>query len=112
MSKPLVYISGPYTFPDPAENTHRAIRAATELLDSGLVIPVVPHLTMFWHTITPRPYETWLELDLEMVARCDAVLRLPGESPGADRECAHAEALGILVFDDVRIVLEWFGGGV
>ena len=29
------------------------------------------------------------------VRRCDGILRLPGESPGADREQSHAERLGL-----------------
>lgn len=105
--KPLVYVSGPYSKPDPVENVHRACLAATQLLDSGLVAPVLPHLTAFWHFLTPRAYETWIALDLEMVRRSDAVLRLPGPSEGADREVALAEELGIEVLHDVGEVIAW-----
>ena len=35
--------------------------------------------------------------DFEQVARCDLVVRLPGGSSGADRECALAHRLGIPV---------------
>jgi hypothetical protein len=94
--KPFVYLAGPYTKPDPVENTHYTVRIADVLLDVG-VIPVVPHLTMFWHAIRPRPYEDWLRYDLEVLARCDVLLRIPGESSGADREVARAEDLGIPV---------------
>lgn len=41
--KPLVYVAGPITIPEPMANTHRAIKVAPELLDSGLVVPFVPH---------------------------------------------------------------------
>ena len=104
---PLVYVAGPITIPDPLENTHYAIKAATALLDSGLVAPYVPHLTCFWHVVTPRPYETWLAYDLEILARCDALLRLPGESAGADREVAFAVEQGIPVLWSVDEVEAW-----
>ena len=33
-----------------------------------------------------------------LIQRCDAVLRIPGESRGADMDVAHAKALGLQVF--------------
>jgi len=101
--KPLVYIAGPYTKPDPCENTHKALLAADALLDC--CAPVVPHLSHFWHTMSPKPYEFWLELDLAYLATCAALLRLPGESAGADAELVKAREWGIPVFyseDDLR----------
>ena len=93
---PLVYLAGPYTKPDPVENTNRMIHIANALLDAG-VIPIVPHLTMFWHLLCPRPYEHWLEYDLQVMLRCDVVLRVPGESGGADGEVRAARRAGIPV---------------
>lgn len=97
--KPWVYIAAPYTAPDPAENTRRAVQAGAALLDSDLVIPVVPHLTMLWHLIAPRPYEEWIAYDRHLLRRCDALVRLSGDSPGADEEVAFAGELGLPVFD-------------
>jgi len=96
--KPLVYVAGPYTEPDPVENTRAAFDAGSRLLDTALVVAYVPHMSMFWHFLHPRPYADWLELDLEIVDRCDALLRLPGKSPGADREVERAQRRGIPVF--------------
>ncbi len=89
----LVYLAGPYSKPDPVKNTHRMIHIADRLLDLG-VVPVVPHLTLFWHLLKPRAYQQWLDYDLQLMARCDVVLRVPGESPGADGEVAEALARG------------------
>ena len=36
-------------------------------------------------------------LDLRLVERCDVLVRLPGDSAGADREVAHARRRGIPV---------------
>lgn len=95
-----VYVAGPYTKPDPCVNTHNAIRAAEELWDAGFV-PFVPHLTHLWHTVSPRPYEDWLAYDLHWLQGCDALLRLPGESSGADKEVAYARTRGIRVVHSI-----------
>lgn len=52
-------------------------------------------------------HEDWLEMDKEIIRRCDAVLRLPGESVGADDEVVCAERNGIPVFHDVEEVIRW-----
>lgn len=49
-------------------------------------------------------HEDWLGIDLEWVAVSHGVLRLPGDSVGADREVAHAQALGIPVYYHVEDV--------
>ena len=99
MSKPLIYLAGPYTNPDPVINTHKAIRVATALIDYGYAYcPVVPHLTLLHHMVTPKPLEFWYEHDLNMLAACAAVVRLPGASSGADMEMEFAINRGISVF--------------
>lgn len=40
----------------------------------------------------------WLEYDLIWLRLCDCVLRLDGESDGADREVEEAKKLGIPVY--------------
>jgi hypothetical protein len=105
--KPLVYIAGPYSSGDPVHNTHYAVRCATNLLRDGRVTPFVPHLTLLWHAITPLPYELWCAYDLEILARCDAVLRLPGPSDGADEEVFAAHRLDLPVFEDEQALLTW-----
>lgn len=101
MGRIKVYVAGPYSKPDPCINTHRAILAGQRLWDAGYA-PFVPHLTHFWHTILPQPYETWLEMDAEWITSCAVMLRLPGESPGADKEVSLAVSLGISVVNSVE----------
>jgi len=45
--------------------------------------------------------------DFAWLRRCDAILRLPGHSPGADREMAAAAEQGIPAFGSVDAVIEW-----
>jgi len=99
-----VYVAGPYSRPVPNHNVKRAIEAADKLLAAGFV-PYLPHLTHLWDTVSPHDYEEWLALDLAWIERCDALLRLPGESSGADREVGHAKALGLPVFGQLEGLL-------
>jgi hypothetical protein len=98
MRRTRVYIAGPYTRPDPEANTRRAMHHWLALWNQGYA-PFCPHWSHFQHAETPIPYAAWMAFDLEWLRVCDAVLRLPGESPGADRECAEARRLGIPVFE-------------
>lgn len=92
----MVFISSPYTLGDVALNVKTQIDAADKLMDRGYC-PLAPLLTHFQHMVHPRSYEDWLKIDFEYLSRSDVVLRLPGESSGADREVAHARKLGLPV---------------
>lgn len=103
----LVYVAGPYTQGNVSENVRAAINAGDHLLGCGFA-PYVPHLTHFWHLTSPHSYETWLELDLCWLAKCDALLRLPGESPGADQEVQFAVQNDIPVFHSLSTLVTHF----
>ena len=102
-----VYIAGPYTKGDVAVNVRNAYEAASRLADIGFA-PFVPHATHFWHLLSPRPYEFWLELDSQFLPICAAVLRLPGESTGADKEVELARILGIPIFTEIAELAKHF----
>lgn len=102
-----VYIAAPYTKPDPAENTHKAMSMWFKLASLGFA-PFCPHLTHFLHLMSPQPYELWLEQDAEWVKVCHAVYRMPGESPGADKEVKIAKEFGIPVFYSVTDLVTAF----
>lgn len=92
-----IYIAGPYTGGDVVANVRSAITAGQLVMDRGHT-PFVPHLNHFWHHQIPGAYEQWMRLDLAWLESCDALIRLSGDSPGADREVQRAEELGIPVF--------------
>ena len=96
-----VYVSGPYTHGDPLQNVKTAMAVAGALLDVGHA-PYVPHLSHFLHLHQQRSYEDWMTLDLAYLAVCEALIRIPGFSPGADREVAEAERLRIPVYSSVE----------
>jgi len=99
----IVYISGPYTDGDVAENVHEAIWAGISVLDYGHT-PIVPHLSHFMHIIAPRRWERWIGMDMDLLRTADAVIHLPGPSKGAKLEVAEAKRLGIPVYEGVA---EW-----
>jgi len=109
--RPLVYIAGPYTHPDPVVNTRNAIIAGDELQETGLVTCFVPHLSLIQHMVAPHDLDHWYEYDLAMLRRCDALLRLTGESSGADKEMAFARAQQIPVFLNAVSLITWLRCG-
>jgi hypothetical protein len=92
-----IYIASAYTKGDQAVNVRRSLMAANELLRRGY-IPHVPPLYHFWQLISPKTYEEWLMLDRAWLDKCDAVLRLEGESKWADEECEYALNRGLHVY--------------
>lgn len=107
MIRPKVYIAGPYTKGDVAVNVRKAINAGNTLIDLGFA-PYVPHLTHFIHMIHPRAYETWINLDETWVLSCDCLLRLPGESKGAESEVRLALENNIPVYISIEeLVADW-----
>lgn len=101
-----VYISGPISQGDPFVNVRLAIQAGERLRKHGFV-PIIPHLGALWSMTadTDATYDDWIRYDLELLSRCDLLLRIPGPSKGADTEVARAGELGIPVyFDEVWLV--------
>jgi hypothetical protein len=108
-----VYIAGPLTggphAPWPAgrreHNVNVACALAAELIDLGFQ-PFAPHLSHYIDRLSPVPisYETWMAQDFEWLSLCDCLYRLPGDSPGADREVDYAREHGIPVFESIAAV--------
>jgi len=92
-----VYIASPYTLGDVAINVKRQMDMADQLMNLGFA-PFVPLYSHFQHMAHPRPYADWIKLDLEWVEVCDCVLRLSGESSGADGEVLYARELNKNIF--------------
>lgn len=102
-----VYVAGPYSKGDIEANVNMAIDSANRLMDYGFIVfnPLLSHFHEVRHS---RPYEDWMSQDMAFLPQCNAVLRNPGESPGADRETALARSLNIPVFTSVEELDEHF----
>ena len=93
-----VYCAGPYTS-NPNKNTRIAIQVGAKLLAMGHH-PFVPHAkSHLWDIVDDSmTWEKWMEYDLVWLAQCEALIRIPGESKGADLEVREARRLGIPVY--------------
>ena len=104
-----VYIASPYTLGDVAVNVKAQIDMADTLMNHGFA-PFVPLYSHFQHMAHPRPYQDWIKIDLEWVVVCDCVLRLPGESKGADGEVEYAKSMGKPVLYSIDELLRFYVG--
>ena len=105
------YVSGPITKGDRNWNQAQANIAHKALVQAGFAVfnPIATGILPFaWDG--DISHEEWLENCLPWVKVADMVLRLPGESVGADTEVAYARHLGIPVYDpwDFACLREWF----
>jgi hypothetical protein len=106
----VVYIAGPYSSPHPGvvlQNVAEAVAFGQQVRALGLV-PVVPHVAILPTGRTEAEYEAAMAECFELLSRCDAVVLMPTwrNSPGAVRERAHAEALGIEIFGGIEDLQE------
>jgi hypothetical protein len=116
MTKPqLILIAGPYrsgTGDDPdlmAENLRRLEEPAWQIFQAGH-IPMIgewvalPVLSSAGATgpLDPLAEEVMYPTAERLLAHCDAVLRLPGKSTGADQDVAIARQRGLPVYHRVH----------
>jgi len=106
-ARPKVYISGPISIGDRWHNLHRSFQAHKALIDAGFA-PLNPILTMLVPWAEDVPHDVWMDCDLPWVAASDAVLRIPGESEGADTEVKYAYESGIPVFTNLADLKDHF----
>ena len=112
MIKPqLILIAGPYrsgTDDDPdrmAANLHRLEAAAWPIFQAGHVpmigewvaLPVL-HSAGATGPLDPLAEKVMYPTAQRLLAHCDAVLRLPGESTGADQDVAIARRRGLPIY--------------
>ncbi len=102
-----IYVAGPYTGGDTDSNVEIAMNVGSKLIKRGYT-PFVPHLYHYIHLLWPGSYETWMEQGVSWLKKCDAVLRIPGDSPGAEREVAIAKDIGIPVFYTISELVEFY----
>lgn len=103
-----VYIAGPMSKGDRVANLAQALTAMRELMARGFA-PLCPQLSFFAEPFIPADYDGWLAIDLPWVRVAEAVLRLPGESGGADKEVHEALNRDIPVFANLEDLCAFYG---
>lgn len=99
-SKTLVYVIGAYSG-NVDENIQKAEAISIQLIRDGYHV-ITPHKNTAGYehyedeTLT---YETWIEMDLDILSRCDAVFIMNNakKSKGAQIEIAHAKKIGLKI---------------
>lgn len=110
-----IMVSGPYrtganTEEERAENLRRLNAAALDLFHRGHVPLVTVNMALpLLEAIGGGPYEQiMLPLSRSLAERCDAIVRLEGDSAHADLEVQRVRAGGGRVFSSVEQVPESF----
>ncbi len=122
MDRKRIYIAGPVGKGDLAHNVNQATEAFVKLAKLGFA-PFCPHWGVYAKPCVPilgciectgtitgnddMSHEDWMGIDLAWVKVSDGVLRLPGESIGADMETKCALENEISVFHSVEDLVEW-----
>lgn len=106
----VIYISGKFRGPNSwaiEQNIRKAEELSLEVWRIGAVA-MCPHLnTRFYQGALPD--QVWLDGDLELVKRCDAMLMVDNwqDSEGAKLEHQFAQALKQPIFYDLRGLKSW-----
>jgi len=111
----FVYISGPITAKHGylvEENVAAAVKVYLDLLNLG-VPAFCPHMSAAFPSAFNIPWETWLEYDYAVIARCTHMLMLPRwrESKGALEERIYADASNIRVCESLPELLDAINEG-
>lgn len=115
-AKPWCYISGPYSKGDVADNVNVAMLQWRWLKENYPdILFICPHWSHFQQIVTPLTYDEWIDYDLDLLMLLirsgpGCVIRLSGESEGADTECKLAAAHGIPVVKSSKQLTRWFMG--
>jgi hypothetical protein len=104
-----VYIASPYSIGNQLENVNKSLDTYSKLVNFGF-IPFAPLTSHYIHERYPLPYEKWLEIDCYWLDKCDCLLRLPGESDGADKELNRMIMLGKPVFYNIDDLVCYYKG--
>lgn len=114
MNKRVVYVAGPFRAVNQWEqeqNIRRAEALALEVWRAGAVA-ICPHLNTA-NFQGALPDSTWLDGDVEILRRCDAILLTPDweRSVGASAELAFAVSFGLQVLRSIPELELWLGTG-
>ena len=95
--KKWVYIASPYTHGDVAVNVKNQMDTFIKLRENGFV-PIAPLMCHFIHISHPRDYDFWFDTAVDWLLKCDFLVRLKGESAGADKEELIAKENDIKIY--------------
>jgi hypothetical protein len=102
-----IYLAHPISKGNQFQNVRNAVIEADKLMKLGYIVFNPGLSALHDMIIKDTPYELYMTQDFAWIEKCDCLIRLPGESSGADREIEHARANGKQVFYGVRAFLDY-----
>ncbi len=110
-----IYVAGPLYGGGHLDENIKAAITISDMLSSDLIgaVPFLPHLYTFWHFRSDKHVDEWLRFDKAWLRKCDALVRIQGESPGASLEQGWAEEwdMPVLQLPSVKEIQASCGGG-
>ncbi len=103
MRKTVVYLACPMRIGHWSNNVRKAATIGRQLMDAGYAV-INPMGSWLLDLAVPTKFEDWIECDYGLIAVSDCVLRIEGESEGADLEVERADGIGKDVFLDVKVL--------
>lgn len=92
-----VYFAAPYTNPDPAVNVPLYFETVALYCEffkrqshTARIVPIMPHAFHYLDARCPASYDEWMGIDKELIKSANMLVRLPGESAGAEIEVNYA----------------------
>ncbi len=93
----VIYVAGPYRAPTwggVKKNVADAMDVAAELLEAGYTV-ICPHSMTHGFEMYGLANDVFLESDLELVRRCDALVMLPGWQSSRGSRAEHELATSL-----------------
>jgi len=117
-NKVWIYLATPFTKGDQLLNIRSSLLMAERLRRINNTLHIIAPLAMaFSHLVFPNETEHWLEYDLEMLRRCEALFVADAkhfsyrqrwqDSVGVCGEIAEATSLGIPIFYEINDLKIW-----
>lgn len=102
----VIYVAGKYSGDSYSiihDNIKKAEKVGLELIAKGWAV-IIPHLNLYhfeqYEIDGLFDYTTWMNIDIELLSRCDAIFMMHGweSSKGATHEHCIADTEGLKVY--------------
>jgi hypothetical protein len=102
-----VYIASPYSIGSKIDNVKASFQVYNKLVKRGYY-PFAPLTSHYINQLYRLSYDKWLEIDMYWLDKCDCLLRLPGESRGADKELNRMVMLKKPIFYNINDLDDYY----
>ena len=98
--KTVIYLASPMRKGMWRDNVRTSAKVGRDLMRKGYAV-INPMGSWLLDLAEPTEFEDWMKNDYGLIAVCDGLYRIPGESEGCDLEMDFAVRHGVSVFTDL-----------